>query len=564
MAWKDQPTTPAEFRDIALDVQDDLHLDKKDEAVKKADDGGQRIRSTVKTKGRKATEQIVVDSGASATVAKAIVDEAAKERKIFPSALISVMLSRSQSERHMLTAEAMTSNETSRWIDDVNVSDKQSLAGSNELLAQAKVSGDAYTCFLLALKVSQRVVRSEQALAVAFYALSNDFERDRKTYLAGKATGQVKAVFDLLEKVLDGTASSEEQNIFRKSLIARVEEANSMDPGDLTKPNRPGPDAQVSSKTKSGQSLLVAGYMTTRDDAGKPIDTARSLEKHWRGLFSGLAENAQVLIVLAGASPVAEVARMRGENAERIASWADDVAVLRTASTVFETMDATVMPAILSGKAKFAGWFSSAEPVVLDAGIAETVQQSLDHLMAQGYPASTGRGIEIMTQTLNVLNHWAVKHPESFPYFQDQKVIDWVEKCPVMKGGLASALSNTSLAIDQSQERAILRAEMKRAAREEEIARDLESRPQAAPKDVAKLKKKVMDKLIGEGKRFKDLETSSVAYLLACVNEGDAHSVQRIIDGENPRTVRIEVLEARAAIAFDDEGPQVKNGRAHR
>ncbi|MBJ9659126.1 hypothetical protein [Burkholderia gladioli] len=564
MAWKDQPTTPDEFREAVLDIQDDVLLNHTDEAMDKALATGKKIKATVKAKGRKATEQIVVDSGATPEVAEAIVDQAAKEENIFPHALISVLLSRSQSERQVLTAEAMTSNETSRWIDDVNVSDKKSLNGSNELLAQARASGDAYTCFLLALKVSQRVVRSEQALALGLYAMSNDFERDRKTYLAGKATGQVKAVFDLLEKVLDGTARVEEQDHFRKSLIARIEDANGLDPDGLKQSNRHGPDGMVWSQTKAKKPLLIVGYMTTRDDADKPIDTARSIERHWRDF---LPADAEVLVVLSGASPVAEVGRMQRENVS-IADWADDVAILRAASTVFEVMDHTVIPAIEGGQVKFAGWFSSAEPCVLDKNMAATVKQSLDRLMSAGYPPSTGRGIEVLTQTLHVLNHWGSRHPETFPYFEDQKVIDWVKNCPVTKGGLATTKKNTLRALRDTKERALLDAELDRAQREEEIKQDLAKQPRVSPKDVAKLKKKVMDKLIGEGKRFKNLDTSSVIYLMACVNEGDSHSVQRIIDGENPRKVRSEVLNARAALGFDDDlddvSPQVKNGRAHR
>lgn len=557
MASKDQTVSPDTISFIAHEVQDDLHSNKKAEALVKAHEGGMRIQRNVRATSRKATEQVVIESGATPSVAKEIVTEAVKKPKVLPHALISTLLSRTQAARRILTPEAVTANETSRWIDDVNVADKKSFAGSTELLNDAISSGDAFTCLLRALQVSRRGVRSEQVLATAFYAISDDFERDRRAFRNGRSDGDVKTYFDLLEKVLNGSADSEEAETFRSALISRVEEVNGMEKDDLLRLNRHGPDAMVWSKTEDGRPLLLVGYMSNQDDAEKPILTAHSIEKHLPDLLRDLPEGAEVMVVVAGSSLVAESARMKGEN-RNLDTWADDVAVVRAASTIFEVMDSNIIPEMLRGRLKFSGWFAASDPFVLGKDFADPVKEAVDSLMSRGYPSGTGRGIEIMTQSLNVLTNWASRHPESYPYFQNQKTMDWVRGCPIMKDGVASIKTNAIRALRQDRETAILDAEMDREQRNEEILRDRKAKQVTTPtstptpnKAVEELKQLVLATIVGEGRRFKSLQGTSGIYLMAFINEGDSASVKKIIEGANPRALRLEVLEARAAVAFD-------------
>ncbi|MBJ9920654.1 MULTISPECIES: hypothetical protein [Burkholderia] len=483
MARADQPLTAHTFNDLVLDVQDSVRLEKTEQALSQAHRGALRLLATVKLKGRPFTEAIIAEGGASPELAQAIVDQATRLDGSLPLVLLAALMEGLRSDRQRLAADAMTSHAMARWVDGADPKEAATALSSTVLLAKAE-SAKAYPCFLYAMILARRVIRNDRALRAALYICSNDVEQDRQAYTAGQAAEDVGQVFGLVATVLGGSADEDGLDRFSQALTSRVELANGVaagaardplgervprsfgpDPRDVERVRGRSPDAMVWSTTRDGRPHLIIGYASIWDNAKARTDVGFCLEHHWRGL--PMTDDADLLVITSGPSPVADAGRTHSDRA-----WADDVAVVRTAATVFGPEDPTVLPAILRGQAAFAGWFFAAKPVVLDVGIAATIQRSLNALMADGYPSDNRRGIEILVQTLSVLHAWAIKHPESFPYFQDQKVVDWLDRCPVTKEGVATASTGASLIVDRPRAKVVEMAERSRAKREAELARD--------------------------------------------------------------------------------------------
>ncbi|MCA8180635.1 hypothetical protein [Burkholderia vietnamiensis] len=502
MARPDRPLTAADFHHLVENIAyDQVLMGTEDNlALQTAGSGLQRLRATVLAEGRAATVKIVVKSGASKRVAEAIVDEAARDATVLPLELLSVLTVESQQERIRQVPEAMVSYETSRWIDGVdNIDDDEpaSLRSTESLLEQARQRGDAFASFRFLLMVSKRVLRADWALRAAFYLLSNDLERDRQAYGAGEGSTEVRQVFDLVGKVLDGSATDKETETFRQALLARVEQANGMEPGtvrdalrertrketvdpdEIVRYSHRGPDAMVWSTTPDGRPHLIVGFASPLATIEEAKEIGYTIDERWRDL--PMTDDADLLVVTAGVSPVMEPKRMMlmGEDAQRVAAWADDVAVVRAANVMLAMVDPTVVPAMTRGQAAFAGWFQAARPVLFDGTFATTLQGAIDRLMATGYPQHAGPGYDIMDpsgyghqimrQTFSALNEWPFIHPESFPYFGKKEVVDWVEKYPVFMGGMASMKSSTRLALRDSRNDALDMTEKSRAKVEQSI-----------------------------------------------------------------------------------------------
>ncbi|MBR8082596.1 hypothetical protein KDX23_07535 [Burkholderia vietnamiensis] len=491
MARTDRPLTAGDFHDLIETTYDQLHIGNEENlAIQSAGIGAQRLRSTVAAEGRAATVKMVVKSGVSKSLANAIVDEATKEGLVLPLGLLSVLSVESQQERIRLVPLAMTSNETARWVDDVdNVDDDEpaSFRSTAELMELARDAGDHDSTFHLVMMVARRVLRSDRALRAALYLVSNDLERDRRAYAAGEASPNVKRMFDLVGMVLDGAATDKKLAKFSEALLARVEEVNGTEPGAVRDALRErarkqsvgqggavrysyrGPDAMVWSTTPDGRPHLIVGYASPLSLVTEVEEIASALNDRWRDL--PMTDDADLLVVIAGASPVMEIKRMGGEDGVRVAAWADDVAMVRTADTMFAMTDPTVVPAMTRGQAAFAGWFQSARPALIDAAFAAVVQGSLDRLVAAGYPDSNQRGHDIMNHSFLALSAWVAVHPESFPYFGNRDLVAWVNNCPMFLNGVGKARSGLRALLDYSRDRAIEHAEGSRSLIEQGIQR---------------------------------------------------------------------------------------------
>ncbi|PQV53476.1 hypothetical protein [Paraburkholderia sp. BL21I4N1] len=567
MAWKDKPTTPSEFRDLAGEVYDDMHLGQEEEAVRQAAAGGEQIRTTVRATSRKKTEEIIIESGATPENAKAIVGVAVKDQTPPPSSLLFALMARTLEERKDLTSKAMRSHEMNRWIDDANGQDKISMLDYSELLEQAKTVGDIYTCFLYALKASKRVFKSELGLAAGLYAMSVDFERDLELVKTGKAHVGVSNVFKLLDKVISDEATPKEIDLFVTSLIARVEEVNMMKPGDLHKASRNGADAKVWSRTADGEPLLIAGYMTMNGTAEKAEQTAESLTRHYREYLELLKQRpgAKLQVISAGSTPIQEIGRMRGEDVSLLVTQADDLAVMRHASMLFSVMDPMLMQDLKKGSTLLTAWHFGAEEINFEGKMAREIKGSIDRLMKAGYPADDERGRKVMKHVLFTLNAWASNNPETFPYFGNQKVIDWVDECPIFMDNVEKALTATSALLQVPKENAILRAEMKRTNRDSALTRQHETKtPKGHPDVVADLEK--IAKKAGILDKYPQGSTSGTE-LRNLIKVGADYAVRRCADKVNPANPRTEWKAWQAEHQLVQDVPtetKVKNGRKHR
>ncbi|HDR8994484.1 TPA: hypothetical protein QDB01_000361 [Burkholderia vietnamiensis] len=478
MAWKDQPLDSTEFRELAGNVQDDMLLGAEDQAVRQAAVGGKQIRTTVRATSRKKTEAIIVEGGASPDDAKAIVGVAVKDQTPPPSSLLFALLARTMEERKALTSTSMRSHEMNRWIDDANGKDKISMLDYSELIEQAKSVGDVYTCFLYALKASQRVFKSELALAVGLYAMSLDFERDLELVKNGKAHAGVGNIFKLIDKVISDEATPNEIDTFVTSLVSRVEEVNMMKHGDLHKASRNGADAKVWSRTADGDPLLIAGYMTMNGTAEKSKLTGQSFSRHFRDYQELLKTKpgAKLWVISAGSTPIQEIGRMKSGDVDLLVSQANDLAVMRHASMLFSVMDPLVLPSIKKGETLLTAWHFGAEEITFDDKMAKVIKGSIDRLMKAGYPTDDERGRKVIKHVLFTLNAWAHNSPETFPYFGNKKVIDWVEQCPLFMEDVGDIKNNTADALNKSKEAAILRAERDRETRNTSLALQQEAK----------------------------------------------------------------------------------------
>lgn len=423
--------TADELRGIVEASHDHARCGESDLGLKSARGGTELLRKVATAKGRKAAVVVSKNAGFSDEDAETVVVEVSEGRPL-PSGLVTAMLKKT-SERATSVREAVCSNETGLFVDGSKENRDVTTA---ELMEAARNNRDPFKAFVFIARAVMRSVRAERIGQVGLYALSDAFVADMKAFQesSGKAPRDVADMFGLLDKIRDGKESKDERTRFEAAIKSRIETALEVkldDRGISIK----GTDGTTQIKVQGRGREFGVLYATSDSSAAKLAANSDSIRSHWENISS---QGKPVRLFFVG-SPIApcDVSRLKtghelGESNRPMAEIGLDLAKLQTALSLLRT-DRAVVDGMLAGTVVAEGlYFSTGKPFVLDKNLFDETASSIAAIASSEsrYPPSTERGRQAWLCIVNTIAAWAAEHPETFPWFEDKGLLEWLQNCP--------------------------------------------------------------------------------------------------------------------------------------
>lgn len=518
----------------AIEIQSDLKVGQTESAAVKADGVIHKVRASVAKNGADKTVAIAVEAGATEKQGRALAAMAAASRQP-PSGIVKAMVERSIAMRRKAIRKAVCSVETSRWVDGLlDTNDPETRRNQRELVAEAVASGDLFTCLLIAARIATRQVRAEFVTKLALYALSKAFIRDAKRHAKGDQGPDADELRDLfigMEKVLDETADPTEITRFTKALASRMEQGLGLPEDSAWRLLAAGPDAMAALPEEEGPNAIGIAYGTANDSAEKAVSTAGTMRRDWQKLrkAAGL-----IRMFFAGCPIVLGDASRMQNDGEALAPLAADMARLQVAHMLLTTLECGIVECMLAGKVVAEGlYFSTGEPVELGADLFEDTKKSILAVAANGYPGNHGRGNEMWLTLMGTISAWATNWPETFPWFGNKELIDWIDGNPhlIRNESVRSSAAATSGIVGKTREHAIAQAER---IRKEYLA----TQEAEAPLVEEKVMSRTMRQFKTLIKRYAK-KGSSRRSLNAMLADKDVEGIRMVYEeNKNPRKVR--------------------------